>query len=73
MLCLQWRVWGASQSVLMTVSPTRLLSKDSPSGVLKAVVRECTVKAEERQFLEVWPKLFFSFTQSLHHLPPSPS
>uniref|UniRef100_A0A8C8DXN3 Acylamino-acid-releasing enzyme n=1 Tax=Oryzias sinensis TaxID=183150 RepID=A0A8C8DXN3_9TELE len=30
-----------------------VLSKDSPSGEMKAVVRECTVKGEEKQFLEV--------------------
>ncbi|KAG9332441.1 hypothetical protein JZ751_014539 [Albula glossodonta] len=34
----------------------KLLSKDSPSGDMKAVVRECTVKGEEQQFLEVWSK-----------------
>ncbi|KAG7521447.1 acylamino-acid-releasing enzyme-like isoform X2 [Solea senegalensis] len=33
-----------------------VLSKDSPSGEMKAVVRECTVKGEEKQFLEVWSK-----------------
>ncbi|XP_023676839.2 acylamino-acid-releasing enzyme isoform X1 [Paramormyrops kingsleyae] len=33
-----------------------LLSKDSPSGDMKAVVRECIIKGEEKQFLEVWTK-----------------
>ncbi|XP_058498460.1 acylamino-acid-releasing enzyme isoform X2 [Solea solea] len=33
-----------------------VLSKDSPSGEMKAVVRECTVKGEEKQFLEIWSK-----------------
>jgi hypothetical protein len=31
----------------------RVLSRDSPSGEMKAVVRECSVKGEEKQFLEV--------------------
>ncbi|XP_063742610.1 acylamino-acid-releasing enzyme isoform X4 [Eleginops maclovinus] len=31
-------------------------SKDSPSGDMKAVVRECTIKGEEKQFLEIWSK-----------------
>ena len=35
------------------VSPVRLLSKDSPTGEMKAVVRECTIKGEDKQFLEV--------------------
>lgn len=35
------------------VSPVRLLCKDSPSGEMKAVVRECTIKGEDKQFLEV--------------------
>ncbi|KAJ8370838.1 hypothetical protein SKAU_G00108660 [Synaphobranchus kaupii] len=33
-----------------------LLSQDSPSGDMKAVVRECTVKGEEQQFLEIWSR-----------------
>ncbi|XP_068997662.1 acylamino-acid-releasing enzyme isoform X1 [Embiotoca jacksoni] len=33
-----------------------VLSKDSPSGDMKAVVRECTVKGEDKQFLEIWSK-----------------
>lgn len=32
---------------------SRLLSQDSPSGEMKAVVRECSIKGEEKQFLEV--------------------
>ena len=35
------------------VPPVRVLSKDSPSGDMKAVVRECKIKAEDKQFLEV--------------------
>ncbi|KAF5907220.1 protein bassoon-like isoform X1, partial [Clarias magur] len=31
-----------------------LLSQDSPSGEMKAVVRECSIKGEEKQFLEIW-------------------
>ncbi|XP_062854625.1 acylamino-acid-releasing enzyme-like [Trichomycterus rosablanca] len=31
-----------------------LLCHDSPSGEMKAVVRECTIKGEEKQFLEIW-------------------
>ncbi|XP_072305930.1 acylamino-acid-releasing enzyme isoform X2 [Eucyclogobius newberryi] len=33
-----------------------VLSKDSPSGEMKAVVRECTVKGEVKQYLEIWSK-----------------
>uniref|UniRef100_A0A8B9RIW0 Acylamino-acid-releasing enzyme n=1 Tax=Astyanax mexicanus TaxID=7994 RepID=A0A8B9RIW0_ASTMX len=33
-----------------------LLSQDSPSGDMKAVVRACTIKGEEKQFLEIWHK-----------------
>uniref|UniRef100_A0A8C5D479 Acylamino-acid-releasing enzyme n=1 Tax=Gadus morhua TaxID=8049 RepID=A0A8C5D479_GADMO len=33
-----------------------VLSRDSPSGEMKAVVRECSVKGEEKQFLEIWSK-----------------
>ncbi|XP_073326797.1 acylamino-acid-releasing enzyme isoform X1 [Pagrus major] len=33
-----------------------LLSKDSPTGEMKAVVRECTIKGEDKQFLEIWSK-----------------
>lgn len=32
---------------------SRLLSQDSPSGEMKAVVRECSIKGEGKQFLEV--------------------
>lgn len=35
------------------LSPVRLLSKDSPSGGMKAVVRHCIIKGEDKQFLEV--------------------
>lgn len=38
---------------VVCVSVPRLLSKDSPSGEMKAVVRESTIKGEEKQFLEV--------------------
>ncbi|XP_060787677.1 acylamino-acid-releasing enzyme isoform X2 [Neoarius graeffei] len=33
-----------------------LLSQDSPSGEMKAVLRECSIKGEEKQFLEIWHK-----------------
>ncbi|KAK7884227.1 hypothetical protein WMY93_027350 [Mugilogobius chulae] len=33
-----------------------VLSKDSPSGEMKAVVRECTNKGEDKQYLEIWSK-----------------
>ncbi|MGH0180673.1 UNVERIFIED_CONTAM: hypothetical protein FKN15_011852 [Acipenser sinensis] len=33
-----------------------LLSRDSPSGAMKAVIRECSNKGEEKQFLEIWSK-----------------
>ncbi|KTG31160.1 hypothetical protein cypCar_00033832 [Cyprinus carpio] len=33
-----------------------LLSVDSPSGDMKAVLRESTIKGEEKQFLEIWHK-----------------
>lgn len=33
-----------------------VLSKDSPSGEMKAVVRECTIKGEDKQYLEIWSK-----------------
>ncbi|KAM3618441.1 uncharacterized protein V6R79_020412 [Siganus canaliculatus] len=33
-----------------------LLCKDSPSGEMKAVIRECTIKGEDKQFLEIWSK-----------------
>ncbi|XP_075901966.1 acylamino-acid-releasing enzyme-like isoform X2 [Nelusetta ayraudi] len=61
--CRQYIVFHDDKSVVFsgasgncTEIRGELLSKDSPSGVLKAVVRECTVKAEERQFLEIWSK-----------------
>lgn len=49
-------IWSQCQDVLidlMLSCPDRLLSKDSPSGEMKAVVRECTIKGEDKQFLEV--------------------
>ncbi|XP_057182837.1 acylamino-acid-releasing enzyme isoform X2 [Triplophysa rosa] len=33
-----------------------LLSMDSPSGEMKAVLRESTVNGEDKQFLEIWHK-----------------
>uniref|UniRef100_A0AAV2LYY0 Acylamino-acid-releasing enzyme n=1 Tax=Knipowitschia caucasica TaxID=637954 RepID=A0AAV2LYY0_KNICA len=33
-----------------------VLSKDSPSGEMKVVVRECTAKGEDKQYLEIWRK-----------------
>ncbi|MFT7800887.1 acylamino-acid-releasing enzyme-like [Arapaima gigas] len=61
--CRQYIVFHDDKSVVYsgpsgncTEIKGELLSKDSPSGDLKAVVRECTVKGEEKQFLEVWSK-----------------
>ncbi|XP_010215255.1 PREDICTED: acylamino-acid-releasing enzyme, partial [Tinamus guttatus] len=34
--------------------PRRLLSRESPSGALKAVLRKARSKEDEKQFLEVW-------------------
>ncbi|XP_007541132.1 acylamino-acid-releasing enzyme-like isoform X1 [Poecilia formosa] len=61
--CRQYIVFHDDKSVVYsgtsgncTEVKGELLSKDSPSGEMKAVVRECTVKGEEKQFLEIWSK-----------------
>uniref|UniRef100_A0A667XW99 acylaminoacyl-peptidase n=1 Tax=Myripristis murdjan TaxID=586833 RepID=A0A667XW99_9TELE len=61
--CRQYIVFHDDKSVVYsgpsgncTEIKGELLSKDSPSGEMKAVVRECTVKGEDKQFLEIWSK-----------------
>ncbi|CAG07332.1 unnamed protein product, partial [Tetraodon nigroviridis] len=61
--CRQYIVFHDDKSVVFsgasgncTEIKGELLSKDSPSGEMKAVVRESTVKGEEKQFLEIWSK-----------------
>ncbi|KAM4610100.1 acylamino-acid-releasing enzyme-like isoform 2-T2 [Polymixia lowei] len=61
--CRQYIVFHDDKSVVYsgpsgncTEIKGELLSKDSPSGEMKAVVRECSVKAEDKQFLEIWSK-----------------
>ncbi|XP_063065004.1 acylamino-acid-releasing enzyme [Engraulis encrasicolus] len=61
--CRQYIVFHDDQSVVFsgpsgncTEIKGVLLSRDSPSGDMKAVVRECSIKGEEKQFLEVWHK-----------------
>uniref|UniRef100_A0A8D0D724 Acylamino-acid-releasing enzyme n=1 Tax=Sander lucioperca TaxID=283035 RepID=A0A8D0D724_SANLU len=59
--CRQYIVFHDDKSVVYsgasgncTEIKGEVLSKDSPSGEMKAVVRECTVKGEDKQFLEIW-------------------
>uniref|UniRef100_A0A8D3BMW0 Acylamino-acid-releasing enzyme n=1 Tax=Scophthalmus maximus TaxID=52904 RepID=A0A8D3BMW0_SCOMX len=63
--CRQYIVFHDEKSVVFagtsgncTEIKGELISKDSPSGDMKAVVRECSVKGEDKQFLEVsiWSK-----------------
>uniref|UniRef100_A0A3Q2PXR2 Acylamino-acid-releasing enzyme n=1 Tax=Fundulus heteroclitus TaxID=8078 RepID=A0A3Q2PXR2_FUNHE len=61
--CRQYIVFHDDKSVVYTGASGNcteikgeVLSKDSPSGEMKAVVRECSVKGEEKQFLEIWSK-----------------
>ncbi|KAM6977100.1 acylamino-acid-releasing enzyme-like [Aplochiton taeniatus] len=61
--CRQYIVFHDDKSVVYsgpsgncTEIKGELLSKDSPSGEMKAVVRECSVKGEDKQFLEIWSK-----------------
>uniref|UniRef100_A0A665V080 acylaminoacyl-peptidase n=1 Tax=Echeneis naucrates TaxID=173247 RepID=A0A665V080_ECHNA len=61
--CRQYIVFHDDKSVVYsgasgncTEIKGELLSKDSPSGEMKAVVRECKIKGEDKQFLEVWSK-----------------
>ncbi|XP_076022688.1 acylamino-acid-releasing enzyme-like [Genypterus blacodes] len=61
--CRQYIVFHDDQSVVYsgasgncTEIKGELLSKDSPTGQMKAVVRECTVKGDDKQYLEIWSK-----------------
>uniref|UniRef100_A0A671UYZ1 acylaminoacyl-peptidase n=1 Tax=Sparus aurata TaxID=8175 RepID=A0A671UYZ1_SPAAU len=61
--CRQYIVFHDDKSVVYsgasgncTEIKGELLSKDSPTGEMKAVVRECTIKGEDKQFLEIWSK-----------------
>ncbi|XP_028307771.1 acylamino-acid-releasing enzyme [Gouania willdenowi] len=61
--CRQYIVFHDDKSVVYsgasgncTEIKGEVLSKDSPSGDMKAVVRESSVKGEDKQFLEVWSK-----------------
>ncbi|XP_061668184.1 acylamino-acid-releasing enzyme [Syngnathoides biaculeatus] len=61
--CKQYIVFHDDKSVVFSAPSGNctefqgvLLSKDAPSGEMKAVVRKSTVKGEENQFLEIWSK-----------------
>ncbi|KAL1021623.1 hypothetical protein UPYG_G00015690 [Umbra pygmaea] len=61
--CRQYIVFHDDKSVVYsgpsgncTEIKGQLLSKDSPSGDMKAVVTESNIKGENQQFLEVWSK-----------------
>lgn len=61
--CRQYIVFHDDKSVVYsgasgncTEIKGEVLSKDSPSGEMKAVVRECTVQGKDQQFLEIWSK-----------------
>ncbi|KAM8830734.1 acylamino-acid-releasing enzyme-like isoform 1-T1 [Synchiropus picturatus] len=61
--CRQYIVFHDEKSVVFsgtsgncTEVKGELLSKDSPSGAMKAVVRETSVKGEKKYFLEIWSK-----------------
>uniref|UniRef100_A0A7N5ZVI0 Acylamino-acid-releasing enzyme n=1 Tax=Anabas testudineus TaxID=64144 RepID=A0A7N5ZVI0_ANATE len=61
--CRQYIVFHDDKSVVYsgasgncTEITGEVLSKDSPSGDMKAVVRECTIKGEDKQFLEIWSR-----------------
>ncbi|XP_013990092.1 acylamino-acid-releasing enzyme [Salmo salar] len=61
--CRQYIVFHDDKSVVYsgpsgncTEIKGELLSKDSPSGDMKAVVRESSIKGEDKQFLEIWSK-----------------
>ncbi|XP_038142271.1 acylamino-acid-releasing enzyme [Cyprinodon tularosa] len=61
--CRQYIVFHDDKSVVYsgasgncTEIKGEVLSKDSPSGEMKAVIRECSIKGEEKQFLEIWSK-----------------
>ncbi|XP_026868193.2 acylamino-acid-releasing enzyme isoform X1 [Electrophorus electricus] len=59
--CRQYIVFHDNKSIVYsgpsgncTEIKGELLSQDSPSGEMKAVMRECSIKGEEKQFLEIW-------------------
>ncbi|RXN03215.1 acylamino-acid-releasing enzyme [Labeo rohita] len=61
--CRQYIVFHDDESVVYsgpsgncTEIKGELLSVDSPSGDMKAVLRESTIKGEDKQFLEIWHK-----------------
>lgn len=61
--CRQYIVFHDDKSVVYsgasgncTEIKGEVLSKDSPSGEMKAVVRECMVQGKDKQFLEIWSK-----------------
>uniref|UniRef100_A0A671SBZ3 Acylamino-acid-releasing enzyme n=1 Tax=Sinocyclocheilus anshuiensis TaxID=1608454 RepID=A0A671SBZ3_9TELE len=61
--CRQYIVFHDDKSVVnsgpsgnCTEIKGELLSVDSPSGDMKAVLRESTIKGENKQFLEIWHK-----------------
>ncbi|KAL1269144.1 hypothetical protein QQF64_031433 [Cirrhinus molitorella] len=61
--CRQYIVFHDDKSVVYsgpsgncTEIKGELLSVDSPSGEMKAVLRESTIKGEDKQFLEIWHK-----------------
>uniref|UniRef100_A0A4W5PE21 Acylamino-acid-releasing enzyme n=1 Tax=Hucho hucho TaxID=62062 RepID=A0A4W5PE21_9TELE len=61
--CRQYIVFHDDKSVVYsgpsgncTEIKGELLSRDSPSGDMKAVVRESNIKGEDKQFLEIWSK-----------------
>ncbi|XP_061909769.1 acylamino-acid-releasing enzyme-like isoform X1 [Entelurus aequoreus] len=61
--CKQYIVFHDDKSVVFSAPSGNctevqgvLLSKDAPSGEMKAVVRKSTVKGEDNQFLEIWSK-----------------
>ncbi|TNM87014.1 acylamino-acid-releasing enzyme [Takifugu rubripes] len=61
--CRQYIVFHDDKSVVFsgasgncTEIKGELLTKDSPSGEMKAVLRESVIKGEEKQFLEIWTK-----------------
>ncbi|XP_056629516.1 acylamino-acid-releasing enzyme isoform X2 [Triplophysa dalaica] len=61
--CRQYIVFHDERSVVYsgasgncTEIKGELLSMDSPSGEMKAVLRESAVKGEDKQFLEIWHK-----------------
>ncbi|XP_037124119.1 acylamino-acid-releasing enzyme isoform X1 [Syngnathus acus] len=61
--CKQYIVFHDDKSVVFSAPSGNctkvqgvLLSRDAPSGEMKAVIRKSTVKGEENQFLEIWNK-----------------